>query len=202
MKRVGWRVKFEDLPDGSKKVLWRVLQFKNEVAKGVAKNAKAAKEEAATALGKAMLHGRERAQTKGLAKMKLQYLGERRPYLVLGTCELVFNGRTRKNIVKEARLSEKRWQEKDAPDSRREIPTHHRTLEPEEVASRVLNSLVVLGWATEEGGTLKPVGRQLSRWIDDFFGEGLFDFGTEEAEEESGYSEDDYPPEEDEESDS
>lgn len=148
---LGYDINVRELPGkGGKLWLWSVNHYGKLLSEGSEGTEKAASNAAWAYYREVTTTRAKEGSNKGLARMKLRYMLERRPYLVAGCTDLVLNAKgDLERLMREAEETEKHWWKQDPVDTRVPIPSHHRSLSPFQAATQLWNIFKELKYVDE-----------------------------------------------------
>lgn len=151
---------------------WSVKKFGRVVAEGHEEKEPVAKRLAGIAIAE---HASSKNNVdRNLLSTKLRQLLQKRPYLVVGACELILLGNAnRGRLMEEAETYEQAWYEKQPAHMRVEIPSGGRTLSPSKAAEQLWNLLEGLSLIKVEDGEI-VASQRLKSWVSQKFGPEVF----------------------------
>jgi hypothetical protein len=154
---------------------WEVKRFGKTLGHGYEAEKETAKEEAWKVTRAGMDDVTENSQAKAKHRMKVKYMLQSRPYLMMGLCNRVLKGFEKIRLMEEASELEQEFYAYDKSKKKKPLPTHHRTLRADIAAGQIFDAMVGAGYikVNEDGAPVDV--KRLTRWAVDMFGNAVWD---------------------------
>ncbi len=163
---------------------WEVKQFGKSLGHGYEEDKAIAKEEAWKVTRAAMETETENSQAKAKHRMKVKYMLQSRPYLMMGLCNRVLRGFEKIRLMQEAVELEEEFYAYDRSKKKKPLSRHHRTLRADIAAGQIFDAMVGAGYikVNEDGAPVNT--KRLAKWAVDMFGTAVWDGVQRETDDE------------------
>lgn len=163
---------------------WEVVYWGKRLYNGAEATEKKAREEAWKAVRNHVETAGKAGKNRNLAQMRLRKFLMTRPYLVCGVFEHLLSGMEPYQVIQNAELQEKAWYHREPKEFRLPIPSHHRSLTPEQAAERIISYLEMMGYFYVEDGVKLLDQKKFHTYAMKLFGPQLRDEHVDPEEDE------------------